>query len=294
MVATVLPGPGLEGGRAPARARSAGDRHSIQSVDRALYLLETIAEAGGEATLTDLANRTGLNISTCHHLLATLIKRGFATKVTGRRLYALGARIMYLGHACLQVDLPRRAQPYLESVNQATGETVHLAALQGDAIVKLAVREALHAVRVDTGKLGRIEDPHATSVGKAILAWLPEDEIRRILAPGLLRRTEHTITDFPELIESLRHVRRNGYALDREESLPGVTCIGAAIRDQAGTVIGGISASTPMMRATEEHIALIRDQITAAARALSIEFGAPNAQANGERGPAAASHAAAN
>jgi IclR-like helix-turn-helix domain-containing protein len=114
----------------PPRARSDSDRHSIQSVDRALVLLETIAEAGGEASLTDLANRTGLNISTCHHLLTTLIQRGFAAKMPGRRLYALGGRILYLGHACLQVDLPRRAQPYLETINQATGETVHLAALQ--------------------------------------------------------------------------------------------------------------------------------------------------------------------
>lgn len=286
MEATILPGPGLEGGRAPARP--AGDRHSIQSVDRALYLLETIAEAGGEATLTDLANRTGLNISTCHHLLATLIKRGFATKVTGRRLYALGARIMYLSHACLQVDLPRRAQPYLEAINQATGETVHLATLQGDSVVTLAVREARHAVRVDTGKVGRLEAPHATSVGKAILAWLPEDEMRRILSGGLKRCTDNTITEISALTESLRSVRRDGYALDYEEHLPGVICVGAAIRDQAGTVIGGISASTPTMRATDEHIALMREEITAATRALSTEFGAPNAQPQGERNQAAA------
>jgi IclR family acetate operon transcriptional repressor len=241
--------------------------------------LETIAEAGGEATLTELATRTGLNISTCHHLLATLIKRGFAAKVPGRRLYALGARILYLGHACLQVDLPRRAQPYLENVNRATGETVHLAALQGDAVVTLAVREARHAVRVDTGRLGRVEAPHATSVGKAIMAWLPEDEIRRIVSHGMKRFTDKTITEFPALIESLRVVRRNGYALDREEFLPGVICVGAAIRDQAGTVIGAISASTPAMRASEEHVALMRDEIAAATRALSAEFGAPNAQA---------------
>lgn len=286
MEATILPGPGLEGGR--PSARPAGDRHSIQSVDRALYLLETIAEAGGEATLTDLANRTGLNISTCHHLLATLIKRGFATKVTGRRLYALGARIMYLSHACLQVDLPRRAQPYLEAINQATGETVHLATLQGDSVVTLAVREARHAVRVDTGKVGKLEAPHATSVGKAILAWLPEDEIRRILASGMKRCTEHTITELPALLEALRTVRRDGYAVDHEESLPGVICVGAAIRDQAGTVIGGISASTPTMRATDEHIALMCEEIAAATRGLSTEFGAPNAQSHGDRSQAAA------
>jgi IclR family acetate operon transcriptional repressor len=278
MDATILPGPGAKA--RPPRARAEGERHSIQSVDRALFLLETIAEAGGETTLTDLATRTGLNISTCHHLLATLIQRGFVTKVAGRRLYALGARILYLGHACLQVDLPRRAQPYIEAINRATGETVHLAALQGDTIMTLAVREARHAVRVDTGKIGRMEGPHATSMGKAILAWLPEDEMQRILAHGMKRYTDKTITEFPPFLESLRVVRRNGYALEREEFLPGVLCIGAAIRDQAGTVIGGISASMPLMRATDEHIALVRDEIVAATRGLSAEFGAPTVQVN--------------
>ena len=197
MDAKIIPGPGVETPRAANRAD--GDRHSIQSVDRALYLLETIAEAGGEATLTELATRTGLNISTCHHLLATLIKRGFAAKVPGRRLYALGGRILYLGHACLQVDLPRRAQPYLEEISKVTGETVHLAALQGDAVVTLAVREARHAVRVEAGKVGKLEAPHATSIGKAIMAWLPEDEIRRMTAGRMKRFTDHTITEFPAL-----------------------------------------------------------------------------------------------
>ncbi len=281
MDATILPGPGVKA-HSP-RTGAKANRHSIQSVDRALFLLETIAEAGGEATLTELATRTGLNISTCHHLLATLIKRGFAAKVPGRRLYALGARILYLGHACLQVDLPRRAQRYLEAINRATGETVHLAGLQGDAVVTLAVREARHAVRVDPGKIGKLEAPHATSVGKAILAWLPEDEIRRILADGMKRFTDNTITDFPTFVEALRVVRRNGYAIDREEFLPGVICVGAAIRDQAGTVIGAISVSTPSMRATEEHIELMRDEINAATRALSAEFGEPNSQPNSDR-----------
>ena len=92
MEAKILPGPGHKA-RAP-RVRAPGERHNIQSVDRALFLLESIAEAGGETTLTDLSQRTGLNISTCHHLLATLVQRGFAAKVRGKRLYALGARIL--------------------------------------------------------------------------------------------------------------------------------------------------------------------------------------------------------
>jgi IclR family acetate operon transcriptional repressor len=269
MDAKVLPGPGANSGRAANKT----SRHSIQSVDRALLLLETIAEMGGEATLTELSNRTGLNISTCHHLLATLIKRNFVTKVPGRRLYALGGRILYIGHACLQVDLPRRAQTYMESINQVTGETVHLTALQGDVIANLSVRDARHAVRVETGRLGKIPAPHAQSNGKAILAWLPDDEVRRIVGLGLKRYTPNTIVDFEGLLESLSGIRRIGYAMDREEYLPGVICIGAAIRDHTGGIVGSISASTPTMRADDKHLMLMREQVLEAARGLSAEFG---------------------
>jgi IclR family transcriptional regulator, acetate operon repressor len=95
----------------------------------------------------------------------------------------------------------------------------------------------------------------------------------------MTRFTPNTITDFPALIEDLGAVRRNGVAFDREEFRPGVICIGAAIRDQSGAVVGAISASTPTMRASEEHLGQIRDEVLAATRALSVELGAPVAAA---------------
>ena len=252
-------------------------RGSIQSVDRALSLLEALAEAGGEASLTDLSKRTCLNVSTCHHLLSTLVNWGYVAKVPGRRSYALGARVLYLGHACLrQVDLPRRAQIHIDRINEVTGETVHLAVLQSDNIVTVVKREARHAVRVDTGMVGRTDAPHATASGKAMIAWLPEDQIRRMVAADDMRRfTEKTIGDFDALIEELRHVRRNGFAMDREEFQPGVVCVGAAIRDHSGAVVGAISASAPAMRATDEHLALMQQEVIAAANALSGELGEP-------------------
>jgi len=269
----------------PGLARST-ERHSIQSVDRAVSLLEAIAEAGGESTLTELSHRTRLNISTCHHLLSTLVARGYVAKVPVRRSYALGARILYLSNACLrQVDLPARAAPFIEKINERTGETVHLAVLQGDAMMKVAKRESRHPVRVDTGTLGKTDAAHATATGKAMLAWLPEDDMRRILSHGLTRFTPKTICEWPSLIEALRHVRRNGYAVDDEEYQPGVICIGAAIRDHNGAVVGAISASTPTMRANDEHLSLVREQVCAAVRALSAELGGPGTQA---RPPAAA------
>jgi IclR family transcriptional regulator, acetate operon repressor len=257
------------------------ERHSIQSVDRAVTLLEAIAEAGGETTLTELSQRTKLNISTCHHLLSTLVHRGYVAKVPVRRSYALGARVLFLANACLrQVDLPARAQPFIERINEQTGETVHLAVLQGDAMMKVAKRESRHPVRVDTGALGKTDAPHATATGKAMLAWLPEDDMRRVLSHGMARFTPKTITEWPALIEALRHVRRNGYAMDDEEYQPGVICIGAAIRDHNGAVVGAISASTPTMRASEAHLTLVREQVTSAVRALSAELGGPGLQAS--------------
>ena len=270
----------------PPAPRERTERHSIQSVDRAVTLLEAIAEAGGETTLTELSQRTKLNISTCHHLLSTLVARGYVAKVPVRRSYALGARILYLSNACLrQVDLPARALPFIEKINEQTGETVHLAVLQGDAMMKIAKRESRHAVRVDTGTLGKTDAAHATATGKAMLAWLPEDDMRRVLSHGLTRFTPKTICEWPSLIEALRHVRRNGYAVDDEEYQPGVICIGAAIRDHNGAVVGAISASTPTMRANDEHLSLVREQVCAAVRALSAELGGPGTQA---RPPAAA------
>ena len=112
-----------------------------------------------------------------------------------------------------------------------------------------------------------------------MLAWLPEDDMRRVLSSGLPRFTAKTITEWPALIEALRHVRRNGYAMDDEEYQPGVICVGAPIRDHNGAVVGAISASTPAMRANNDHLNLIREQIVSAVRALSAELGAHAAPA---------------
>jgi IclR family acetate operon transcriptional repressor len=265
--------------RKPAPATT-GERGSVQSVDRALTLLETLAQSAGGTPLTELAARVRLNISTCHHLLATLVKWGYVAKAPGRR-YALGARGLHLGQAFLkQVDLPRRAQPFIERISEDTGETVHVAVLQGDAIITLLKREGRHAVRVDTGALGASDAAHATATGKAMLAWLPEHEIRRILAvKGMARLTPNTITDVDVMIEELRLVRRTSHALDREEFLPGVICVGAAIRNHLGAVVGAISASAPTLRATDEHLGRMRDGVMAAARALSAEFGEQSGEA---------------
>lgn len=271
--------------RSPVGAKAAsgrsvrGEPGSVQSVERAVRLLELLAHSGSGSSLTDLATRSRLNISTCHHLLATLMKAGYVAKVPGRRTYALGARVLHLGQAFMrQIDLPQRAQRVLDRINVETGEAAHLAVLQGDQVVTVAKSEARQAIRVDTGEIGAAEAPHATATGKAMLAWLPDEQMRRILRiNGMRRFTAATNTDIEAVIEEMRHVRRNGFAVDKEELQPGVVCVGAAVRDHAGAVIGAISVSAPAFRASEPHIARMRDAVMDAARTLSAELGGPDA-----------------
>jgi IclR family transcriptional regulator, acetate operon repressor len=263
----------------PARPPMGRDTGGIQALDRAFLILDVIADAGGEAKLTEIANIAGLNVSTCHHLISTLHNWGYVARGANSRSYVLGSRILYLSAACLrQVDLPRRAQGFIDRLNDQTREAVQLAIMQNTNLVNVLHREARHAVRVDAGLGGNSNAAHATATGKAILAWLPPTELDRIVADkGLTAFTPHTITDIDGLKEDLRLTRRNGFAIDREEFQLGVICLGAAIRDHAGAVVGSISVSSPVFRATPEYINQIKVHLIAATDELSAELGAPGA-----------------
>jgi IclR family transcriptional regulator, acetate operon repressor len=161
----------------PARPPMGRDHGGIQALDRAFLILDVIADAGGEAKLTEIANIAGLNISTCHHLISTLHNWGYVARGPNSRSYVLGSRILHLSAACLrQVDLPRRAQSFVDRLNDQTREAVHLAIMQDTNLVNVLRRDARHAVRVDAGLGGNSNAAHATATGKAILAWLPPTE----------------------------------------------------------------------------------------------------------------------
>jgi IclR family acetate operon transcriptional repressor len=270
---------GLGDNKAPADSSGAARKpRTIQSVERALDLLEILAEANGEMALNALAGKSGLNISTCHHLLATLIKRGFAGQTPRTRSYFLGPRITDLSESRLkQFNLLDVAMPELRRLNDLTLESVHLAVMQGVSLITLAKLESKLPIRVGTDDALKTDAAHATATGKAILAWLPEAEIARVIAHGNLKRfTEKTISTISELIEDLRLVRRNGYALDNEELQPGVVCVGSAIRDHSGAVIGSISCSMPRMRADGDHMDVVRRSVIECTSLISTRFGSPN------------------
>lgn len=243
----------------------------IQSVDRALSILEAIASSSNEISLNDICEKTNLNVSTCHHILKTLSKRNYVVPGSVRGTYSLGSQVLTLAGAVnWQSNLTRRAQPLLDHLNKTTGEAVHLAVLEGVDLVTLVKREALHALRVDAGSIGKSGACHATATGKAILAWLPEGDVARVLdAQGLRPFTSKTITDRDALLSELENVRREGIAVDNEEFQQHVVCVGAPILDQNGSVIGSISVSTPTVRADEKHLSLVRREVLAATANLS-------------------------
>src|ERR1700748_3044682 len=134
----------------PARPPIGRDHGGIQALDRAFLILDVMADAGGEAKLTEIAATAGLNVSTCHHLISTLYNWGYVARGVNSRSYVLGSRILHLSAACLrQVDLPRRAQSFLDRLKDQTKESFQRAIMQDPNLFHALRREPRHAVRVD-------------------------------------------------------------------------------------------------------------------------------------------------
>ena len=277
---------GIDNGQPFGQVIKAG--RTIQSVDRALDILEVLSASGTELPLGEIAARSGLNSSTCHHLLSTLAARGYVGQNPRGRSYFLGTKILELSSSRVrQFNLIEVAMPELRRLNQLTRESVHLAVMQGHELTTLAKLESTHPIRVATDSAGKANAAHATATGKAILAWLPEMEIARVIAEkGLTSFTDKTITNIADLMENLRLVRRNGYSIDSEEFQPGVICIGSAIRDHLGAVIGSIGCSMPEMRASDDLLDKTKQAVRECAKMLSELLGSPKDILPEQQGPA--------
>jgi IclR family transcriptional regulator, acetate operon repressor len=222
-----------------------GPESGIQSVERALDVLETIAAAGDEVTLSQLAADTAMPLTTIHRLLRTLEARGYVRRDPQRR-YGLGAPLIGLGEAASRL-FGSRAQPYLAELMELSGETANLALLEGEHVVYVANVPSRHRMRMFT-EVGNRVLPHCTAVGKVLLAHLPEPHAERILRrSGLPRRTADTVTDLGELLDQLSGVRKHGYAVDHGEEEVGVRCVAVPVLDDH-SAIAAMSVSGPQTR----------------------------------------------
>lgn len=242
------------------------------SIDKALTVLEALAE---HHRVTDISADTGLPKSTVHRILQSLVGWGFA-RADGTGGYLPGPRILTLaGKVMSRFDPAQHADSALQRLRDRTGFTVHFAVRSGDEAVYVQKLEGLRPYQM-ASRVGMSMRLHSTSIGKAILAYLRDDEVAAITArTGLERRTEHTITDADALLRHLAEIRRRGYSVDDEENESGIRCVGAPVVDHTGAVMGGVSVSGLSFEITPDDEAL-GAVVVAAGRDVSLALGAPS------------------
>jgi IclR family acetate operon transcriptional repressor len=239
----------------------------VQSVDRALALLEALADAGFPLGIGEVAERTGLAQGTAHRLLHSLQRRGYVRRVGGRK-YSVGTAALRLGDAA-QRSLARSARPLLVDLVEASGETANLAVLEGDDVVYVGQVPSPHTLRM-FAEVGRHVPPHSTAVGKVLLAALPRDEALALLRrTGLPARTSATITDLDAFERELDEVHANGWAADEEEQEAGVRCVAVPVRDADG-VVAAVSLSGPAERFAGAGDARLLDALLRAGRDFQL------------------------
>lgn len=237
----------------------------VQSVDRALNILEVLSHSGTPLGVTEIAQATGLPQGTAHRILQSLQHRGYVRHEVGRK-YVLGSASFRLGDAA-QRSIGVRARPYLAQLVEMTGETANLAVLEGDHVVYISQVSSPHMLRM-FAEVGRRVLPHSTAVGKAMLASMSPEYVTALLRrTGLPRRNERTITTIEGFLAELAWVRERGYAVDDGEEDLSIRCLAVPVTD-GNAAVAAMSVSGPA-----ERFAGVRDQgLAYRMRAIATEF----------------------
>ncbi|WP_225881938.1 IclR family transcriptional regulator [Streptomyces aureocirculatus] len=245
---------------------------SVQSVDRAVSVLEILARHG-EAGVTEIAEELGVHKSTAFRLLGVLENRGLVGQAKDRGKYFLGAGVLRLaGAAAVRMDISQEGGPVCRELADELGETVNIAVLDDDAAVNIMQARGPASVTAQNW-LGRRTPLHATSSGKVLLAHLPTTLREGLIARTLPRITDHTVTGTVALRRDLEAVVHQGFAIVVEELEVGLAAVAAPVRAHDGKVIGALSASGPVYRLTEDRLTELAKRTVAAAVELSRRMG---------------------
>jgi len=255
-------------GRPPGPNSRAGDGKN-QSLIRALNLLQRLSEAPAGLNLTDLSYQLGIPTATVHRLLSTFEELDFVEQDAEQGLWFVGLKAFTVGNAFLsRRDYVASARPHMHNLVEQCGETVNLGVIDDGEAVFIAQVESREVMRMIV-RLGSRSPIHASGVGKALLANLPEQQFLGILQQrGLARYTERSIDTPAQLREELERVRQQGFALDDEEHAVGLRCVASAIFDQNGQALAAISLSGPKARITDNRI----DELGIAVRQTADEI----------------------
>lgn len=257
----------------PAGNGKATSGHS-QSLVRGLSILEGLAAAPGGLALSDIAQVVGLAPSTTHRLLQALHQQGFIAQDAEMGVWHIDAKTFRVGNAFLEArDFVATARPFLHQLTAETEETANLGIRDHGMAVFLAQSESPQMMRMIT-RLGSRAPLHASGVGKALLAWLPRDEVERILhTRGLDKVTPNTLDTPARLRDALGEIRRQGYACDREEHAIGLNCVAATLHDENGLPLAAISVSGPAARIPEARLVELGGLVSRAAREITAQLG---------------------
>lgn len=248
----------------------------VPAVNKALDVLELFSAGNGALSASQIGSVLKLPRSTLHELLATLVNRSYLTldRPSGFH-YQLGRRLFELGGAyASSIDLFREANEVSRQVSQESGETVHVAILDGSDVIYIAKADSSRVVRM-VSAVGRRLPAHASAVGKVLLAALPNNKVVAAFKGKQLERfTPNTIVSLPALIQVLEKVRVQGLAYDTGEETPDVQCIAAPIRDASGAVAAAMSISVPSFRLSASRRHELEAVLKAGAAELSGRLGA--------------------
>ena len=248
----------------------------VPAVTRALDILELFLDGDGTLSAPDIVRRLQLPRTTVHELVTTLAARSYIAPVPGEPgRYRLGVRPYQLGSRYSEhLDLAAEGQQVARSVAETCDETVHVAILEGADVIYIAKVDSTHAVRM-VSAAGRRLPAHCTSVGKMLLASLPEPELTsRIRDDAELKAmTPNSITDPDALRQALTDIRSRGVAVENRESHPDVSCVAAPMRDRAGKVVAALSISVPMIRWSDERRTELEQLAAKGAAELSERLG---------------------
>ncbi len=259
----------------PAAYKKMPTTASVSSVDRALTFLETLAKSDRGMSLADIARKLRLPKSSAHCILLTLERRGYIYRAPSTRRYLFGKELMNLAQRALaRLELRSRASQLLRQLLEKTHMTVHMAIYEDGEAVVVEKLEPPTPVKLAT-HIGRRLDLHCTGVGKALLAYLPEEEINRLrTSRALARHNENTIVFSKKLQAELEHIRTVGYAFDNEEDEIGIRCVGAPIFEN-DTVIAAISVAVTTGQITATSLEALAKTVTDAADEISQQFSNP-------------------
>lgn len=250
-------------------------------VTKLLRILEMLHVSPAGLQLKEVAEKTAINKSTAYRVLAHLEHEGYVFRDSAGA-YAIGVRLARLGSgASYQTTMRKISRPALEELARITGETVSLAVFEGREVLYLDVMESAHTFR-QVSQIGMRHPLYCTALGKAMLAFYPEQEQKYLISGIDFKRfTPHTITRAANLRKELTLIRQRGYSLDNEEVYLGSRCVGAPILDASDRVVAALSVSGPTTRVTRDRI----PTFAAAARQAAAEVSTNLAVAGQNPGP---------